>query len=228
MATYNAFLEARSQAQLVLSDNEILIAAEKKSKTLIKRIENFRNEKMTAAERAVNSVEQILDSIKTSTLIRSFFRKDPTRQTTHEKTQIEWIQQHKYADAVKMNASVGGMCLSQNKFYLIKDKKRPSDATKTFDVNVPSKKIFAVLKHTSVAGGAQDNQFADVKHFITQIVGYLTENAEAEENFVFYLDGEYYTQVKKDDLNSMIPVQFIERILITNCQSILPTLTSTE
>ena len=88
-------------------------------------------------------------------------------------------------------------------------------------MNVPSKKLFAVLKHTSVPGGAQDNQFADVKHFVNEAVGYLTAHPAAEEVFAFYLDGAYYTPAKINVLDQMIPETLKTRISITNCASIL-------
>ena len=102
-------------------------------------------------------------------------------------------------------------------FQVSKKIPRPASATKTFDVSIPSQKIYGVLKYTSEPGGAQDNQYADVKHFIVQIVGYLTKHVDAPEVFVFYLDGKYYTPKKKDELVKMIPDQMSSRIIITNC-----------
>jgi hypothetical protein len=220
--TFRAFLEKKFQESIKINDKEVLVAAEHRDKDLMIRIENFRNEKMTEDERLVNTADSILQSIKTNPIIRAFFRKDTTRQTLHEKAQIEWIQKNQYSDAVKMSAGTNGTCLAKNKFHVIsKTNPRPSDATKTFDMHVPSKKIFAVLKHTSCPGGAQDNQYADVKHFISQAVGYLSDNSEAEEIFAAYLDGAYYTPKKVKELEDMIPAAHKGKILITNCASIL-------
>ena len=208
-----------------MKENEIdvLASAETRSPWLMKKISSFRADKMTEAERTVNTDESILQDIKTNTMIRALFRKDATRQTIHESAQVEWIQKHQYPDAVKMPAGANGTCLSDNKFHVIsKTNLRPSQATKTFDLHVPSKKIFGVLKHTTVPGGAQDNQFADVKHFMRQAVGYLNENPDAEERFVFYLDGAYYISKKIKELDDMIPSTLKQRILLTNCESILP------
>jgi len=220
--TFQAFLEKKFQESIKKNDKEVLVSAEQRDKDLMIRIENFRNEKMTEDERLVNTTDSILQSIKTNTIIRALFRKDTTRQTLHEKAQIEWIQKNQYSDAVKMSASTNGTCLSKNKFHVIsKTNPRPSDATKTFDVHVPSKKMFAVLKHTSCPGGAQDNQYADVKHFITQAVGYLSDNSGAEEIFAAYLDGAYYTPKKIKELEDMIPPALKGKMLIMNCASIL-------
>jgi len=220
--TFQSFLEKKFQESIKENDKEVIASAEIRDKDLMIRIENFLREKMTEDERLVNTADSILQSIKTNIMIRAFFRKDTTRQTLHEKAQIEWIQKNQYSDAVKMSAGMNGTCLTKNKIHVIsKANPRPSDATKTLDVHVPSKKMFAILKHTSCPGGAQDNQYADVKHFINQAVGYLTDNIRAEEIFAAYLDGAYYTPKKIKELEDMIPTTLKGKILITNCASIL-------
>jgi hypothetical protein len=220
--TFSNFLVNLYQQSIKDNDLEILSSVEKKDKDLLLRIENFRCNKMTEAERVLNSTESILESIKTNTMIRANFRKDPTKQSVHENAQIDWIKENLYSDAVKLPAGINGVCLSKNKFYEIKSKTRPSDATKTFDIHVPSKKLYGVLKYTSCPGGAQDNQYTDVKQFINQAVGYLNENPTAEEIFAFYLDGLYYTPDKIKTLKDMIPQPHKEKITITNCDSIRP------
>jgi len=219
--TFEAFLEKKFQEAMKENDIETLVSADQGDKGLLYRIDNFRREKMTEEERSANTAESILEAIKTNTVIRACFRKDTTRQTLHEKAQVEWIQKHQYKDAFKLSANINGVCLSKNIFHTItKENPRPSDATKTFDVYVPSKRLFAVLKYTSCPGGAQDNQFADVKLFVSQAVGYLIANIRTEELFAFYLDGAYYTAKKIKELEDMIPGILKQRVIITNCASI--------
>ena len=216
---FNVFLTKKIQETIKKNEIEVIESANVRDKNLIARIENFRREKMTTEEMENNTTDSIIESIKTNTIIRAVFRKDTTRQSLYEKAQIEWIQNHQYDDAVKM--STNGTCLSKNKFHIIsKTNRRPKDATKTFDVYIPSKNIFAVLKYTTVPGGSQDNQFADVKHFVIQAIGYLSENLKAPEKFSMYLDGAYYTSKKVKELYEIIPDNFKEKILITNCSSI--------
>jgi len=220
-SAFQAFMEKKFQEAIKQNDKDVLVSAEKRDPDLITRIENFRNEKMTDDERVENTVESVLESIKTNTIIRAQFRKDITRQGIHEKAQLEWLQIHQYPDAFKMPTSTNGTCLSKNKLHVITaTNPRPSDATKTLDVHVPSKKLYIVLKHTSCPGGAQDNQFADVKHFIKQSVGYLMENTLADDTFAMYLDGAYYTAKKIKELEEMIPIALKQKISITSCASI--------
>ena len=216
-------LSKTRQDMITENDAHILELARTRDSHLIERIENFRRDKMTEEERATNTVDQFIESIQSNTIIRAMFRKDPTKQNIYEKAQIKCIQ-GKYPDAYKMNADIGGLCLSEfEMFQVTKKTPRPSNATKTFDVSIPSQKIYGVLKYTSEPGGAQDNQYADVKHFINQIVGYLAKHVDtAEETFVFYLDGKYYTPKKKEELVKMIPDQMSSRIIITNCADLNP------
>ena len=215
------FLHKKSQDLIKENDTEVVAAAERGDKVLIAKIESFRHDKLTDEERVENTVDSILQRIKVDPFTRAQFRKDPTRQTLHEKAQIEWIQNNQYSDAVKMNAGMNGTCLANKKIHVISTTNpRPTDATKTFDAFVPSKNMYIVLKHTGCPGGAQDNQYADVKNFIRQEVVYLTENVGASESFAAYLDGAYYTPKKIKELEDMIPSSLKSKILITSCASI--------
>lgn len=222
--TFAAFLERAFDEARDANDRELLLAVETRDKDLLVKIENFRREKLTERERADNSCEDILRRIPNDAILRGVFRKDTTRQTIHEKVQIEWIRRNQYGDARKMSADRNGVCLSNGKLHTITaGAPRPKDGatTKTFDVEVPSMKMFGILKHTSAPGGAQDNQFRDVKGFVSEGVRYFVENPSAEETFVFYLDGKYYTAKKNEELRAMIPESMKTKIVITCCESIV-------
>jgi hypothetical protein len=100
---------------------------------------------------------------------------------------------------------------------------RPTGATKTLDISSVSNNVYGTLKHSSTEGGAQDNQFRDVQHFIREMVLYFNKNHGALERFEFYLDGPYYTEAKYSLLRDMIPENMIDRIIITSAKSIIPT-----
>lgn len=222
--SYADYLKRRTAEYLVENDKEILRAAQTRNPELLTRIENFRREKMTPEEMTSNTVDSILQSIATNSMVRAHFRKDPTRQNIHENTQIEWIRLHRYPDVVKLPAARGGTYFCKNAKSCVSP--RPSDATKTLDISSPSAKMFGVLKYSTTEGGAQDNQFRDVKDFIRQMIGYLTTNPTSEDIFEFYLDGPYYTEKKKLELNTMIPVPLKNKIRILNVESIKPAASS--
>jgi hypothetical protein len=216
--TYSNYLCNRTQDFLKDNDKEIIAAAKRKDSDLIKRIENFRRDKLTLEEQTTQTVESILHDVCTNTIIRAHFRKDPTRQSIHEITQIEWISKNLYPDAKKLPSDHGGIYFCKNAMCSIFP--RPVDATKTIDIHSPSSKMYGILKYSTTAGGAQDNQFRDVKHFIHQIIGYFAENLSAEETFVCYLDGPYYTDKKRKELIGMIPDHLQTKICIASVEEI--------
>jgi hypothetical protein len=208
---FSNFLASKISQAIEKNKVSLFSSVARRDPKLIERIEKFRNEKMSMYEREKKTVDVILQAIPTDSVYQVVFRKEPQRQSIHEKAQIEWIQRI-YPDACKLNANIGGKCLCNSRLYHISSK-RPPDATKTFDIFIPSRNVYGVLKYTSAKGGAQDNQYADVKYFITQSIGYA-----GPEMFEFYLDGPYYTNSKIEELKSMIPDYKKERIVITSCE----------
>uniref|UniRef100_A0A6C0F4D9 Uncharacterized protein n=1 Tax=viral metagenome TaxID=1070528 RepID=A0A6C0F4D9_9ZZZZ len=219
MATFSSLLAIRTQEYISSNDAEILNQAATRDKDLLERIINFRDNNMTEPEREEKSVDDILEEIKTDMMTRAFFRKTTTRQNIGEKTQIEWIQRT-VPDIVKLPANVNGLYLSGGKMCTVLSKvARPEDATKTFDTHSAATNTYGVLKVTKQPGGAQDNQYADVKAFVRHMVAFLEANPTATEKFKFYLDGAYYTLSKRTELDSMVPTALKERIVITSCEA---------
>ena len=212
MGTFQQILCKRFKDQIKLNDASIFSGND-----LMTRLKNFRQDKLTDDEKESKEfqLDVIAERVKTDPLIRALFRKDPTRQSIHEKIQIDYIKQ-KYHDAYKPN----NICFSNKKIHIMVKNKRPPNSTKTFDLHIPSEKIYGILKYTTSAGGSQDNQYADVKSFINHAIGYLSENEEAPEKFYFFLDGIYYSEKKRKELTDMISVEYLEKIVITSCEKL--------
>ena len=211
-------LYSRIQQSLKANDLEILKSVERKDPDLLKRIENFRREKLLEYESLEMSTDDILYQIKMNPLVRSQFRKDPTRQSIHENVQLDLIKQI-YPDSYKLPAAKKGTYLSN--FKMMTDHPRPEDATKTLDLFVPSMNMYGVLKYSTTEGGAQDNQYNDVKKFIKEMIGYHSQNKEAPEKFIFYLDGPYYSEKRLKGLVDLVPPEMMEtsKIMIGSCES---------
>jgi hypothetical protein len=77
-----------------------------------------------------------------------------------------------------------------------------------------------VLKYTTNIGGAQDNQFNDVKFFMWQIVGFMNDVTYAGERFIFFLDGLYYSDEKIVSLKEMIPKKSRSKIAVMRVQQL--------
>jgi hypothetical protein len=227
--TYSEYLRKTIKRAIQANDQEILavvndIKAGRTSKActeIQEKIQNFMKEKMTEEEAGAYTHDRILDEILTNPLVRAHFRKDPTRQTLHETTQISWLRKHLSPDVAKLPANKGGITFINGDLKKVADK-RDAKETKTLDIHAPSQNMYGVLKHTSTDGGAQDNQYRDVKHFISQMVKYLEKHPDASENFAFYLDGPYYKDSRRAELQSMIPEAYKEKIIITSCESLRP------
>jgi len=219
MATFTSLLDIRTREYIIKNDAEILQQAASRNKDLLKRITSFRENIMTETEREEKSVDDILEDIKTNMMTRAFFRKTTTRQNIGEITQIEWIKRTS-PDIVKLPADINGRYLSDGKMRTVQSKvDRPENATKTLDTHSPATNTYGVLKVTKDKGGAQDNQYADVKAFVRNMVLYLESNPSATETFKFYLDGAYYTPLKRAELESMVPVGLKTRVIITSCEA---------
>lgn len=210
-ATYAAFLKSQIRDLVVRNDVEVVEAARTKAKDLVKKVNNFL-ERQQLEESADTVMQKIIDD----PLFRAHFRKDVSKQGIHESTQVAWLKKF-HEDLVVLDKRCGP-CLCDG--AIVDGATRPPTATKTLDAHIPSKHTYCVLKYTSEAGGAQDNQFNDVKDFIKQFVVYLEKNAEVKDNLTCYLDGAYYTPKKYEVLRTLIPEAWSTRITITCMESL--------
>lgn len=201
------------------NDKQCLLDLTRKDKEFLTKVTNFYN-RLTQEERAQTSLDDILELIKNNFLFRASFRKDISKQSFHENSQLDWLK-IKYPDLEKLKTDIGGKCFLDGAIYEITGE-RPSAATKSFDTYSPSTNKYSTLKYTSEPGGAQDNQFKDVKNFVSEAVKYFRKSPDAKELFEACVDGAYYTEKKRICLNDIIPADLKNRIFITSCASIIP------
>jgi len=139
-------------------------------------------------------IEEILDEISSSQLAASFFAKDPKKQNIAEKSQLEYLCS-KLEKEITKSSSV----------YLMSDGSlerhthHPPGATaKSIDFyhndcndgnNGVEEYYFA--KVTERNGGAQDNQWADVRSFIDAAKKNIEKENE-KKKFIAVVDGNYY------------------------------------
>jgi len=223
MATpFDKYRENRKSEQVKRNNQQCRNDAEKGGADIVKKVNNFMAHKLTADDRSELSVEAILQMINNNPVVCALFSKDPSKQSIDESCQIEWLK-NKYPDIVKLKTDIGGKCFLDGTIYNITGK-RPDAATKSFDTYSPSSKKYSTLKYTGEPGGAQDNQYDDVKKFVSEAVKYFRKSPDATELFEACVDGPYYTEQKRRCLNDIIPSDLKDRIFITSCASILPSL----
>lgn len=212
MSTFSAYLQLKSEELLKDNTKALLHPTKRQKNVLLKKIRTFMLTKLTSEERLTIAEEDILKRIQPDPIYRGTFRMDVGRQTIHEKSQIEWIQKHVYPDAIKPKNT----CFWKNTIHTYSKTPPKHNKTKTFDLFIPSMNIYCVLKHTSNAGGSQDNPFVE------QAIDYLTANPEAPEAFEFYLDGNFYTYTRTHIaiLEEMVPIHLQPLIIFTSCEQI--------
>jgi hypothetical protein len=207
---YSAFLKSEIRALVLRNDAEVIDAARRRNKDLVKKVNNFLERQLLD-----ESADAVLAKIIDDPLFRAHFRKDVSKQGIHETTQIAWLR--RFFPDVELLDKRTGPCLCDG--ALVDGACRPATATKTLDAFIPSTNTYCVLKYTSEAGGAQDNQFNDVKEFIKQFVVCL-RGGDTEMRLACYLDGAYYTEKKYELLRSLVPAEFADRVSITNMESL--------
>ena len=214
MTDFAAILADRMEHLLLENEKGFQKDCKVRSKNVSTRIESFRNNKMTDAERMLYSVESIFDALEREPLLRILLRKDPSRQTVHESTQIQHLKRHTHPDIVKLPAGRGGTYFQDNTLTVAHP--RGANATKTLDAWSPSKQLYCVMKYTAAEGGSQDNQYRDVQHFAREMVSYLDAHPDAPESFALFLDGPYYTEKRRELLKAMVPTKWAGRIVVTS------------
>lgn len=175
---------------------------------------------MSSCERDQISIDVVIDRMKTDSLLRSLFRKEPRKQNILEVCQMKWIKANLYPDVVKLPQYTGGTYFCDGKKVKCVQETRPPNATKTMDLHVPSENIYMFLKYTDGSGGAQDNQFKDVVQTLKEIGKYYDANPTSIDTFVIYADGTYYTDKKLQYLKDMIPMNLTDKIKVDQVSNI--------
>jgi hypothetical protein len=142
-------------------------------------------------------------------LIACYLKKDPLKQGFDEITQREYFNMHNKKYILKKPSGKEDICFNKSTKSPIpkKDEKDKINKTKTFDgflFEKQSDKLIAYVfqKHTKVAGGAQDNQVADVEEFIRYADAYISKS-KTNIKFLAIIDGNYGIQ-KLPSINTLI------------------------
>lgn len=156
--------------------------------------------------------DKLLLDIEQSTYFKYAFVKDPNRQNVYEKAALNFlVSTPMIKDAIKLPHN-GVNALFVNKGILtpgenISRTQREEQKSKSIDFKFTIKPCgqrtttltcYAMHKYTDSEGGAQDNQFSDLRLFL--------ENCPTKrlECYIAFADGEYYAtriQQLKDEFN---------------------------
>jgi|APSaa5957512535_1039671.scaffolds.fasta_scaffold74728_2 hypothetical protein len=147
-----------------------------------------------------SSVSDVLSEITKSGLVASFFAKDPKKQNISEKAQMDYLKQKLNRDVSKPS------CL-----YIMADgkierhvKHPPGATAKSIDFQSIDNSCgdecqeYYFAKVTEQGGGAQDNQWADVRSFIDgakknlEIIKSEKGDYSSGPKFIAIVDGHFY------------------------------------
>lgn len=153
------------------------------------------------AEKYGFETEVIKERIKSDDLVASFFAKDPSKQNFTEKLVAELLNTKTLPQSgkncVRFNNNNGDICSTKS-----------ANTSKSADFLIGN--VYITQKYTRSAGGAQDNQYADVvdflskgskKHNVAAIVdGPYWDNSKRQELKIFFSDNNNVQVLSMDDI----------------------------
>lgn len=152
---------------------------------------------------------EVFEKAKKDYLFRAFFAKDPKKQNIYEKSLAKYINSLEFVSDFKKLNSGGKNALYIDRGVIRKGSEYPHDKpAKSVDFywNIKDKKgeitnFYAYHKYIEESGGAQDNQFNEIKKCIE-----IGRNGSQEVNrrVIFVCDGAYFNDKKIKALKNLI------------------------
>ncbi len=151
----------------------------------------------------------VLEKAKNDYLFRAFFAKDPKKQNIYENYLIKYINSLEFvSDFQKLNSG-GKSVLYIDRGVVRKGSEYPHDKpAKSIDFfwTIKNQKgeiinFYTYHKYIEESGGAQDNQFNEIKKCIE-----IGRNGSQEINrrIIFICDGAYFTDKKIKTLKNLV------------------------
>ena len=167
---------------------DVLDALRDREDWLMQKIEN-------AAARYDLSREEIEAALLECRVLRFYFAKDPTRQSMHENAAAAFIRGLPgVTEFVQIRSAkkyiADGRVVDKRELRLMHADNIRVTHTKELDFEwvFGNRRFYAYHKHTTDAGGAQDNQYNDLKSFARE----AAKNNIANAVFIAFCDGPYY------------------------------------
>lgn len=153
------------------------------------------------AARSGMSPEILLHGLMSDQAFQLAMTTSPQRQNTHEKVALAWLQGMPLIENVAKLASSGPSALYVHQGLLLSHKDLPNlenaksvDFYFTLTIGGLTRSYYAAHKHTHQDGGAQDNQFQDLKNFASNAVAL---KRETNKRYLALADGAYYAKARK-------------------------------
>lgn len=171
------------------------------------------------AEKVERSYETILRKYQNDAIFRNTLAKDPSRQCTSQKAQLELIKQ--FGDDIIQNFQPTN---TNEKIYLIDGivTNETKNNIKNLDLQFSSweKRFYCTLKHTKIDGGGQGNQRNEVINFLLN----AKEINDGDDYFLAIVDGDYYDNKWKDILRKRYSTNNIKILSVNELYEFLVSL----
>jgi hypothetical protein len=162
-------------------------------------------------------VEEMLSKISYDLDLARFFAKDPQKQSFHEKYgQKSMIEAG--LDIKDLPASGTSALYVYDGKLLTKQSSKPEPRIKSVDCICKAKTShtdYILQKWIADSGGAQDNQFSDIRGYVEQGNVYTLLNKN-EVRIIALVDGPYFTPERMGILRSDISQTNQNRVLVLN------------
>ncbi len=141
---------------------------------------------------------EVINLIMTDDRFARTFIIDPKKQNIYEKLFLNYVNKKGYNITNLINKGKEAICLENGN---IRKGSATTTSTKSMDfIEVKNNKtIYYYHKYTNECGGAQDNQYRDMIHFITEASKVKNNNIL----FIALCDGDYYTKEKIEEMKSI-------------------------
>lgn len=145
--------------------------------------------------------DTIFAKAKSDPYFRAFFAKDPKKQNIYERTLGKYISSFDFVSNFQQLSSGGKSACYLDRGVIRQGNEYPHEKpAKSIDFawNIKNKngeiiKFYAFHKYIEESGGAQDNQFNEIKKCIE--VG-RNGSQETNRRVIFICDGDYFTEEK--------------------------------
>ena len=140
----------------------------------------------------INSIEEFLFYLKMDITRCIMLEKDPSKQSMDEKLQVIFYNE-KYGKNIKRVPHAKSFCFltEDDTISIVKPSGSQNFGKRTKSFDAIDDKCFYILKHVGEAGGAQDNQVADVVKMLETSKKFLTRNKTFDKKFTAILSGKY-------------------------------------
>lgn len=182
---------------------------ENKEKYILFKIKNISDNFDIPESEIINIISKSTDKKLKELFIAVRFSKDPKRQNIYENIFYDYLRENN-RDVIKLPLS-GPKSVYLTRIGLSMGGEDDPDSTKSLDFyeEIGDKEIYYYHKYTESGGGAQANQYNDLKTFL-RLAERFCQNHRDNNIFVAVADGPFYDDVKLGYL-AQIAGEFIDR-----------------